>query len=201
MKEFFICRNGNLFTYIPKDRNDIDTNEKKIWGNIKCGYSWSLVYATFEAGPGYDLNDKYDFGDNIEGNIYHENGFGEVWNLGWEVSNGRNKWDDARVLSFSGGEYTRQFAGDISIIASICGFLNRLYQFNDISDYFIFHENWNKESKQILSQDIKDQILELSELIRLCEKYSKINPNKPFIRSLNKDIEKRIRLILRDKKS
>lgn len=201
MEEFFICRNGNLFTYLPKDSNDIDTNEKEIWANIKVGYSGSLVYASFEVNSGYDFYDKYDFGENIEGHIYHKDGFGEVWNLGWEVSNGRDKWNDAKVLSFSGGEYTSQFGGPRSIISSICLFLNNLYQFNDIFDYILFYKENIKDSKQILSEETKDQILELAELIQLCEKYSKINPNKPFIRTLNSDIEKRIRWILKDKKS
>ncbi|MBD5273568.1 MAG: hypothetical protein HDS36_01715 [Bacteroides sp.] len=196
MKEFEIYRNGNLFTHIQAGMNDTDTSRKVLWGNMKVEYSGSLVYATFEIGSGYNLDDKYDFDKNIEGEIYHESGFGKVWNLGWDVSNGRDRWDDAKVLSFSGGAYTTQFAGEYSIVESICSFLNRLYEFDDINDYIHFYENLDRDRQSFLSQETKDQILELAELIQLCEKYSRINPNKPFLRELNSDIEKRIKWIL-----
>lgn len=197
MKEFYIYRVGNLFSCIATTKNDIDTSGMIFWGILKVGYSGSLVSATFTKGDGYE-SDKFDFSDDnlIEGEIHHKSGFGKVWNLGWEVSNGASDWINARVLSFSGGAYTTQFAGEYDIVNSICLFLNRLYEFEDINDYIYFYENLDRDRKSFLSQETKNQILELAELIQLCEKYSRINPNKPFIRTLNSDIEKRIRWIL-----
>lgn len=191
MAKFIIYETNECFKVLPSDIE----HDENIWGEYDISYSnvadkrgiiGVRFYKIFNA-----TNGRFDFNIFAKGEFHHEDGIGPVFSIDWEVKD-KSKKD---ILQIKGGDWTNQWSNK-SIARGIQSFLNQLYQFNCIDDLKKFQEI--KEVNIWKHKFLKDKILLLAEIIKLYERYSKINPSSFCLRELDKVIKNRLNNLMDD---
>lgn len=182
---FHLYKTQKCFSLSDKEKED-----ECLWGIFKVEYSMldqkkGIVSVVFYHLPNPSV-EKISFNCTLSGELHHEEGFGEVFSLGWEIE---DKYKNKSILIVNGGDWTNSF-GRKSIAIAIKKFLNEFYQFDSIEDYLKY--NKLKDEGLWKNGNIIHKIKLLSEIIKLYEKYTLINPASYCVRQLLEIIRAKI---------
>lgn len=123
----------------------------------------------------------------IHGRIWHQYGFGEIWEFILEITNmDSNPLFEFEKLKFSGSAYTKDFEAK-SIGNSLIRALNEIHRFESVQDCIDY-----QITKDTTKHELEDEIVNLSKVILLCKKYEEINPVFPYHKNIKDWIEKHL---------
>lgn len=130
---------------------------------------------------------QFGIAPTIKGRIWHQNNFGNVWELLFDI---KDKNSQSENLLYKSGEFTNSFSS-FSIAYSITKFMNTIHRFVSVEDYRIYEIISDKQR-----HESEDEILNISKVINLYRKYEQINPVFPYKNQLREWIEKKLKTLI-----
>lgn len=186
---YYIYKNYNCFTLSEKEREG-----EYYWGKFKVNYvnrtnESGIISITFERLPNPTV-EHITFSSRLSGEFHHENGYGKVFKLGWEIE---DKTKNKEVVIVKGGDWTNSWCSR-SIAVGIMDFLNDFYQFDSIKDYNLSRQI--KDNSLWSNKDSLEKFILLADTINLYLKYHSLNPASYCVREFEKDIKKSLKKLI-----
>ncbi|MDE5608211.1 MAG: hypothetical protein K2I64_04680 [Muribaculaceae bacterium] len=195
MNTFYIFYNNSIFSLKTKEADSDPYSTYRLNIDFADGFIECRIPTTPIVGGVSDLKvGAFYIKPIIQGRIWHEYGFGEVWELILEIKNS-NSESPYEKIKFKSGEFTNSFSL-FSIGRSVIRALNELHRFESVQDCVDY-----QITKDDAKHEIEDDIVNLSKVITLCQKYQEINPVFPYQKNLREWIEKRINSIIQKSES